>query len=108
MDRIQLLPNIVSGENFNTRDFRADNIEDDHPLIGGQRQIPVPATVSTSGLGSRVKRGAEVVTATATVENHQSRPLCSQFGIALLGQELPKLGCERREHISEEQSLFSL
>jgi hypothetical protein len=59
-------------------------------------------------LWSGIERRANVVPAAAPVENHQSRHLGSHFGFALLGQELPKLHCERGEHGSEEWSFFSL
>jgi len=41
------------------------------------------------------------------LESSKTRHLCSQFGFALLGQELPKLGCEGRERVGEEQPFFS-
>jgi len=59
-------------------------------------------------LGPGVKRGADVIPAAASVENHQSWHLCGQFGFALLDEELPKLRSERGEHVSERHSFFSL
>jgi RNA polymerase sigma-70 factor, ECF subfamily len=49
---------------------------------------------SVSAVKSRVFRGR--------------RELCSQIGFAMLGEKLPKLGCERRERVGEERLVFSL
>jgi hypothetical protein len=44
----------------------------------------------------------------ATVESSRAGDLGGQFGFALPGQELPKLGCERWERVGEEQPFFRL
>jgi hypothetical protein len=87
-DRIQLLPNVVSVEDFHASNFTRDNVEYNHPLIGCQGYIPMTGTEAALWFRSGVKRGADVVSAAATVENHQSRHLCSKFGFALLGKKL--------------------
>jgi hypothetical protein len=103
---MQLFSNILPVENFNTSNFPGDNVKDEHPLIGCQGDVPVTRAVGTNRLRLRVKRGAEVVPAVATVEDTQARHLCGQFGFALLDEKFPKLGCERWKRIREEQSFF--
>jgi hypothetical protein len=104
----ELPPNIVPVENLHASDFPGDNVEDNHPLVRCQSYIPMTRSIGTLRLGLRVKRATEVVAAAAPVQNRQFRDLCSQLGFALHGQELPKLGRERREGVGEERSFFSL
>jgi hypothetical protein len=101
-------PNIFPVENLHTSDFPGDNVEYQHPLSGCQGYIPMTGTVGTTGFRPRVERGAEVVPAAASVENHQSRHLCCQSALALLFEKLLKLGCELGERVGEGQLLFFL
>ncbi len=91
-DRIQLCPNIVTVENLNTGDFPGDNVKNQHPVLRHQAHIPVTGTEAAIRLRLSVERAADVVTAAATVENLQSRHLCSKFGFAPLFEKLAKLG----------------
>jgi hypothetical protein len=103
---LKLFPNIFSVENFNPSNFPVHHVKNQHPFFGCQGDIPMAGTVGTLGLWLRVKRGAEVVPAAATVENCRTGDLGGQLGFALLFEKVSKLGCERREHIGEKQLGF--
>jgi hypothetical protein len=96
-DSIELLPHPIPIQHFNAGNRLPDNVKYQHPFIGRQNYIPMTRAEAAFWLGLRVKRGAKVVPAAATLQNHQFRHLCSQVCFALLGEKLPKLGCERRE-----------
>jgi hypothetical protein len=67
----------------------------------------MPEDVATLRLRLGVERGtADVVPAATSVVNNQGRDLGSQFGFALLDEELPKLGVEGGEYGGEERLFF--
>jgi hypothetical protein len=51
--------------------------------------------VSTVRFGLRVERGAKIILAATAVQNLQTRHSCSQFGLVLGNEELPKANGER-------------
>jgi hypothetical protein len=99
-DRIQLFPNIVSVENLYTGNLPGDNVKNQHSILRHQAHISMTGTEAYKRLELRVKRAADVVSAAATFQNCQPGNLGSQFGFALLFEELAKLGCEDREYVS--------
>ena len=88
----QLLPNISTVEDFNTGNIPGDNVKYHHPIFRHQAHILVTGTEATLESRLRVKRGADVVPAAASVQNRQSRDLSSQSGFVLLFEKLAKLG----------------
>ena len=102
------LPNILPVENLHTSNLPAVNVKYQHPIFRHQAHIAVTGSEVAFGLGLRVKSRAEVIPAAATVENLQSRYLCSQFGFALLFEKLPKLGGKARERVGEAESFVGL
>lgn len=89
---IQLLPNIVSVENFHTHNLPADDVENKHPFFWHQTHVPVTGTETAFWFGLRVEGSANVVSAAATVENGQGGNLGSQFVFAMLFEKLAKFG----------------
>jgi hypothetical protein len=105
-NRKKLLANIVSVENFHASNLTGNNVKDEHPFFRHQAHISMAGAVGTFGF--RVKRAADGVSASATVENGQTEHLGGQLGFALLFEKLPKLGGELGKRVSEKQWFFGL
>ncbi len=68
--RLKLLTNLVSIEHFDAGNRLPDNVEYEHPFLGGQSYVPVTRTKAALRLRLCVERRAKVSPAAAAVENH--------------------------------------
>ncbi len=99
----QLSPDVAPVKNFNATDLSTNNIQDEiKPLDWDERHAAMTGAESTIRLGTGVKRGTEIVLATAPVDNSQGEDLGSEFGFALFSQEILKFDCELGEYVGEE------
>ena len=98
---MQFPPNLVAIKHLNVHYRARDHVKNDHASLRLQHKIAMSMTVAPFRLGLRVERRAEIIPATAAINNPQIIDLRHKLRRVPLGQEQFDFGRQLRQRIDE-------